>query len=353
MQLATMLRFKMAWAEAEGPGHDVVLSSRVRLARNLDGAAFPSHGPPKSRSDVLARVLEAARAAPGLKGAAYFDLGNLDETDLRFLVERHLASPALVENPASRGLLVGARESLSVMVNEEDHIRLASFRPGLELKTAWETADGLDDDLESGLRFAYGEQLGYLTACPTNLGTGMRASCLVHLPALSLAGVGERVFSGLGRMDLALRGLHGEGTKVIGDLYQISNATALGRTEGEILAAVEKAVSQLAEGERANRKAIASGSGRRGLEDRIHRSAGTLTHARLLSFEEAGHHLSLLRMGLGMGWDVPGDLAAINELLILSQAAHLMMRAGKELMPPERDFLRAELIRGRLSGSAW
>ncbi len=352
MQLSTMLRFKMAWAEAEGPDHEVVLSSRIRLARNLASSPFPSHSSPSALARVLAQVFAASRASESFEDAAYFELDALDDTDRIFLVERHLASPALAENPASRGLVVGAKESLSLMINEEDHLRLASLRPGLDLKTAWETANELDDNLEKTLDFAFGEELGYLTACPTNLGTGMRASCLVHLPALGLTGVGERVFAGLARMGLALRGLHGEGTKVLGDLYQISNATALGRTEPEILAAVAKAVSQLADGERESRRGLCAGPERWRLEDMIHRSAGILANARLLTFEEASHHLSLLRMGLSLGWKLPGAISSVNELLIMTQPAHLMMRAGKELSPRERDRVRAEMVREKLGGEA-
>ncbi len=352
MQLSTMLRFKMAWAEAEGPDHEVVLSSRVRLARNLASAPFPSHSSAPALARVLARVFAAARAAESFEDAAYFEFDALDDTDRSFLVERHIASPALAENSVSRGLVVGAKESLSLMVNEEDHLRLASFRPGLDLKAAWELANSLDDDLEDKLDFAFGGELGYLTACPTNLGTGMRASCLIHLPALGLSGIGERVFAGLSRMGLALRGLHGEGTKVLGDLYQISNATALGRTEPEILAAVAKAVSQLADGERESRRALCCGSERWRLEDMVHRSAGILANARLLTFEEASHHLSLLRMGLSLGWNLPGSISAVNELLIMTQPAHLMMRAGKELAARERDRARAEMVREKLSGEA-
>lgn len=346
MQLQTMLRFKTGWAEAEGPEHGVVLSTRVRLARNLR-APFPAHAGAAALKRVLETCLAAARGA-GLKDAAYFRLADLDETDRQFLVERHLVSPLLAERPASRGVVVGERETLVMMVNEEDHLRLAALLPGLRLREAHAAVDRLDDGLAGSLDFAFRDDLGYMTACPTNLGTAMRASCLVHLPALGMAGAVSKVLEALGRAGMTARGLYGEGTHVIGDFFQISNATGFGRTKAEILAALERALHSLVAKEKDARAALAGGAGRLKLEDDIHRSIGALSSARLLSFEEAQHHLSRLRLGLDLGWRLPADLAVVNDLALITQPAHLDLLAQKVLNPIDRDALRASLVRRRL-----
>jgi len=345
-----MLRFRTSWAEAEGPEHEVVLSTRVRLARNLR-APFPARLGPAGLKRVLDAAFGAARAA-GLKDAAFFKLADLDETDLAFLVERHLISPALAARPSARGVIVGERESLVAMVNEEDHLRLAALLPGLRLREAHAAADRLDDGLSAGLDFAFRDDLGYLTACPTNLGTGMRASCLAHLPALAMTGAVARLVEGLTRAGLVARGLYGEGTRVIGDFFQISNATGFGRTEGEILAALEKSVAAIVAREKDARAALSEGAAKTKLEDDVHRSLGLLGSARLLPFEEGQHHLSRLRLGLALGWKLPADLALVNELTLTTQPAHLDLLAQEVLPPRERDALRAALVRRRLKAAA-
>ena len=344
-----MLRFKMGWAKPEGPYHDVVLASRVRLARNLNETIFPG----RAQAAALRRVREAVFAAARqtyLKNAAYFRLDELDAADLNFLAERHLISPALAENPGLGGLVISPQECLNLMVNEEDHLRLYALAPGLNLKEAWREADGLDDELSLKLGFAFQKDWGYLTACPTNLGTGMRASCLIHLPGLGLAGLINKLLESLPRAGLIARGLYGEGTNVIGDFFQISNATALGRTEMELVQAVERTVEELSRREKEARGKLAAGPHRARLEDAVHRALGCLMNARLLSFEEACHHLSALRLGLSLGWDVQTDFATVNELLILVGSAHLDMLAGKLLCEGDQAVLRASLMRRRLTG---
>ncbi|OGS39227.1 MAG: hypothetical protein A2506_05470 [Elusimicrobia bacterium RIFOXYD12_FULL_66_9] len=349
MQLQTMLRFRTGWAEAEGPEHEVVLSTRVRLARNLR-APFPANASPTGLKRVLESVFGAARAV-GLKDAAYFKLSDLDKTDLSFLVERHLISPALAERPGHRGVIVGDKESLVVMVNEEDHLRQAALLPGLRLREAHASIDRLDDGLSASLDFAFRDDLGYLTACPTNLGTGMRASCLVHLPALAMTGVVGKLVEGLTRAGLIARGLYGEGTRVIGDFFQISNATGFGRTEGEILAALDRSIVAIVAREKDARASLSAGTAKMRLEDSVHRALGLLGAARLLSFEEGQQHLSLLRLGLAMGWKLPADIALVNELTLTTQPAHLDLLAQKELGGLDRDALRAALVRRRLKTS--
>jgi protein arginine kinase len=346
MQLQTMLRFRAGWAEASGPEHAVVLSSRVRLARNLR-APFPSHLGPAGLKRVLEQAFAAAQAA-GLKNAAFFKFSDLDHTDRAFLVERHLASPSLAAHPAHRAVIVGENEALAAMVNEEDHLRLAALLPGLQLREAHAAADRLDDGLSASLDFAFQDDLGYLTACPTNLGTGMRASCLVHLPALTMTGAVGRLIDSLTRAGLIARGLYGEGTRVVGDFFQISNATGFGRTEGEILAALERSVAAIVSREKEARAALSSGAAKLKFEDEIHRSLGLLGAARLLPFEEGQQHLSRLRLGVALGWKVPADMSLVNELTLTTQPAHLDLLAQRELSPLDRDALRASLVRRRL-----
>jgi protein arginine kinase len=351
MQLQNMLKLPVGWAKAEGPRHDIVLSSRVRLARNTTDAPFPGRSGPRALKSTLDAFFRAARGASELSSAAYIRMDGLDAVDRRLLVERHLVSPNLAESPQERGVVVTDRDSLSLMVNEEDHLRLAALRPGLSLVDAHSSARSTERSLARALPFAFSKEWGYLTACPTNLGTAMRASCLVHLPALALAGLIERLFENLSRLGLLVRGLHGEGTKVLGDFFQISNANALGRTESEIIAAVDKAVGQVADRENESRAKLLAGRGRLRVEDLVFRSAGLLQNARVLSFEEASQHLSYLRMGHALGWKLPGSLALTNELGLVTQPGHVQVRAGRELSPAERDAERASLVREHLAGA--
>jgi protein arginine kinase len=349
MNLQGMLRCRMGWVQAEGPSHDVVLASRVRLARNLATAQFPGRAKAAALKAVREQVFAAARQTC-LKGAAYLELDKLDAVDLRFLAERHLISPALAGQPGLGGAVVDPRECLNLMINEEDHLRLFALTPGLDLRRAARAAGGLEDELSRGLDFAFRRDWGYLTACPTNLGTGMRASVLVHLVGLGLGGYINKLLESLPRAGLITRGLYGEGTKVMGDCFQISNATGLGRTEDELAAAVESAVGVLVQREQEARRKLAAGPGRARLEDTVYRAIGALTGARLLSFEESCHHLSALRLGLSLGWEVPGDFGTVNELMIMTQSAHLVMLAGKPLVGDDQAVLRASVVRRRLAG---
>ena len=349
MNLQGMLRCRMGWAQAEGPSHDVVLVSRVRLARNLAAAQFPGRAKAASLKSVREQIFAAARQTD-LKGAAYLELDGLDEVDRRFLAERHLISPVLAGQPGQGGAVVDPRECLNLMINEEDHLRLFALTPGLDLRQAARAAGALDDELARGLVYAFRRDWGYLTACPTNLGSGMRASALVHLVGLGLGGYINKLLETLPRAGLIARGLYGEGTRVMGDFFQISNATGLGRTEAELAAAVESAVEALVRREKEARQKLAAGPGRARLEDTVYRAIGALTGARLLSFEESCRHLSALRLGLSLGWAVPGDFGTVNELMVLTQPAHLAMLAGKPLVGDDQAVLRASLVRRRLSG---
>ena len=345
MRLAAMLRVRMAWASHEGPRRDVVVSSRIRLARNLAGHPFPPRASPKALAASLAAALPVARKARWLGKPAWVPLGEVDEIDRAFLVERRLISALLARDPRHRGVVVGERELLSVMLNEEDHLRLQGVDSGLCLEGLLEEVLSLDDELASGLAYAFDRRLGHLTTCPTNAGTGLRASALVHLPALALTGRLPALLEGLSRLRMTARGLYGEGTQVLGDFYQVSNASTLGASEETLARSVTKAVGTLAAKELEARQSLAGPQRRTPTEDLVWRAVGALANARTLPYPEAMRHLSLARMALALGWKVPSSLPEVDELMLLAQPAHVQMLAGKALAEGERDFLRAELLR--------
>jgi protein arginine kinase len=348
MQLKNMLQFKMSWARASGPYSDVALSSRVRLARNLKSHPFPCRADAEALSAVRNEVFNAAKDTR-LKDAARIELEEVTAIDRLFLLERHLISPVLAKQPENRGVLVGEDEELSLMVNEEDHLRLQGIDSGLCLSELAKTVLAADDELSRRLKVAFQPQWGFLTACPTNTGTGMRASVLVHLPALALTGEINRILDGLSRLGIITRGLYGEGTRVMGDFYQISNSTALGLSEIEIVDAITRVVDSLIQKETAARHNLIGGARKLRLEDLVYRALGVLGSARMLAYEESLQHLSYVRMGLTLGWKMPTDINTVNELLVLGQPAHIQMLAAKKLDTGDRDFLRATLFRRKFN----
>jgi len=351
MQLQNMARLKMAWALPEGRDNGVVLSSRVRLARNLKAYPFPSRAGPKALGAVLDSLFAAARKTAPLAKAAYLKMSDLDPVDRLFLAERHLISRALAQDPDAGGAVVGDREILSCMINEEDHVRLQALDSGLCFRGLWGELDSLDNEISSQVEFAVHPQWGYLCACPTNAGTALRVSALLHLPGLTLTEQINGVLEGLARVGVTARGFYGEGTRVLGDFYQISNAVSLGRSEADFIAGMESTASGLVAREVETRRSIAAGPRKARLEDLVFRSLGILTHARSISYEETLHHLSYLRLAVSMDWDVPVDMVAINELLVLAQPAHVQMSLGKELPAAERDVHRASLLRKKLGAA--
>lgn len=348
MQLANMLRFKMGWAEPAGAQPAIVLSSRVRLARNLRQFPFSAKASPKAFESTCKAAFEACKSTRAFSKAAYVHVGDLEPIERMFLVERRLISHQLASEPKNRGLVVGEREILSAMVNEEDHLRLQAIEGGVSIKALWHKLSLLDDELGQKLDFAGHPEWGFLTACPTNAGTGLRASVLLHLPALTMNGAINAILDGVSRVGMTARGLYGEGTRVIGDFYQFSNSVTLGRTEDELIQAVEKLVRSLITRETDAQKAASSGTNRLLFEDRVHRGLGALTHARTISFEETMQHLSFIRMALSLGWKLPFNLELLNELLVLTMPGHIQMLAGKNLDAPQCDFLRATLLRRKL-----
>jgi protein arginine kinase len=281
----------------------------------------------------------------------YVDLDSAPEIDRQLLVERHLISKQHASVDGSRGVAIGENESISIMVNEEDHLRIQVLRSGLQLEEAWEQINAIDDKLESKLDFAFHPRFGYLTACPTNVGTGIRVSVMLHLPALKLTGEIEKVFRAAKDMRLAVRGLYGEGTEATGDFYQISNQTTLGKTEDDIISDFKTTViPKIIDYEHHARRTLLNDR-TTALDDKVCRALGLLRSARLLASEEVLFLLSHLRMGINLGRIKDIDIRTINELFLLTQPAHLQKIQGKKLEGDLRRAARADYIRSRLNGN--
>ena len=311
------------WLSGSGPQQDIVISSRVRLARNVASYPFMSKANRLQRTELHRLVRENLLQAPSTgagRTVFYVDMEKTDEIDRQLLVERHLISKQHAAGEGARGVAISNDEALAVMVNEEDHLRMQILRSGLQLREAWQEADKLDDLLQQHLDFAFSQRFGFLTACPTNVGTGLRVSVMLHLPALKLTGDIEKVFRAAKDMHLAVRGLYGEGTEAIGDFYQVSNQTTLGRSEEEILAEFNDVIiPRIIQAELAARQ-ILENERPLALDDRIGRAIGVLKYARLLSSEETLYFLSHLRLGVVMKRVTGLDLPTINSLFLQTPA---------------------------------
>ncbi len=340
------------WMDGTGPGAELALSSRVRLARNVEGIPF-SH---MMNEEQAQRVLGLAQSGVdelnrfGFLGRVDFiPMAELQPLERQVLVEKHLISPQQAEEPLHKAVAISEDESTSILVNEEDHFRVQCLTSGLQLEQAWQTASRVDDALESRVTFAFSERRGYLTACPTNVGTGVRVSVMMHLPALVITNQAGRVFHSATQLGLAVRGLYGEGTEAIGNIFQVSNQITLGRGEEEIVGHLKAVSAQIIEQERQARSALLA-EARERLEDRICRSYGVLQNARIINSEEAMRLLSDVRLGSDVGIIKNVSLKTLNELLVLTQPGFLQRRAGLALGPGDRDLRRAAVIRQRLAG---
>jgi protein arginine kinase len=347
MELSDLDRNGGEWLRSGGPRHEIVISSRVRLARNLAGFPFAQRAPDDQKAEVVRRAREALEALPLETRTFWVDLEHAEKLESRLLVERHLISRELEGGKGPRGVLVARDEVVSVMVNEEDHLRIQAIRAALALEESFEAARAVDVALEPRLPFAVSERYGYLTACPTNAGTGLRASVMLHLPGLVHLKQVDKVFQAASRSGLAVRGFNGEGTPAMGDLYQISNQVTLGRSEEEIVADLNDILPRLLEYEERCRQELA-GRGRLKLEDKAHRALALLRAARTITSEEAMQHLSSVRLGVVLGVLTGLDLARLNELFVLAQPAHLQKLEGRALDSDERDVRRAAFLRARL-----
>jgi protein arginine kinase len=348
MKLSDLTNQPGEWLSGNGPNHDIVVSSRVRLARNIASYPFMSKANRTQRLELHKLVRDRLTHASLPRPIFYVDMEKTDELDRQLLVERHLISKQHAAGEGSRGVAISHDEAVSVMVNEEDHLRTQVLRGGLQLREAWMEADALDDKLQEHLEFAFSQRFGFLTACPTNLGTGLRVSVMLHLPALKLTGDIEKVFRAAKDMHLAVRGLYGEGTEAIGDFYQISNQTTLGRSEEEILAEFNDTIIPRIIMAEMQARSVLENERPLALDDKIGRAIGALKHARLLTSEETLFFLSHLRLGVVMKRVTGLDLPTINQFFLTTQPAHLQRSLGKTLEGDARKAARAEYIRTRL-----
>jgi protein arginine kinase len=336
------------WLRGSGPDSDIVISSRVRLARNLSQYPFLTRASEEQRAEVHEAIRRAlAKVGLGENGHLYIDLDQTNELTNRFLLERHLISRELANGSGDRGVLFNRSEMLAVMVNEEDHLRIQAIRAGFQIREAFADIQWIDDQLDQDLKFAYSEEFGYLTACPTNVGTGMRASVMFHLPALVLTKQIDKVFASVTKINLAVRGFYGEGTQASGDFYQISNQVTLGVSEEDVLELLVRVVPKIVTYEREVRDHLVA-KDRLRLEDKVWRAYGVLQAARSISSEETMDLLSAVRLGVNLGLLGNVDISTVNELFILTQPAHLQRLEKRDLDPNERDATRAEFIRRQL-----
>ncbi|RSD21566.1 protein arginine kinase [Mesobacillus subterraneus] len=337
-----------SWMSDDGPDSDIVLSSRIRFARNLDEYNFPTLFTNGEAEAVIGTIMERAqKTALGFGKLELVKMDGIPPLQKRVLVEKHLISPHLAENALHGAVLLSKNEEISIMINEEDHIRIQCLFPGFQLSEALEAANKIDDWLEEDVNYAFDDKFGYLTSCPTNTGTGIRASVMMHLPGLVLTQQMNRIVPAINQLGLVVRGIYGEGSEALGNIFQISNQITLGKSEEDIVEDLKSVVSQIISQERSAREALAKTSNIQ-LEDRVFRSYGTLANSRIIETKEAARCLSDLRLGIDMGFIENISKSILNELMILTQPGFLQQYAGGPLRPNERDIRRAALIRERL-----
>lgn len=347
--LAELARTSGKWLRAEGPESDIVISTRIRLARNVVGYPFMSRADDETKRQLVNSLRKTISATDNGSDFQFVDIPELDEIDKQLLVERQLISREIATADGPRGAMVGKNEQFSIMLNEEDHVRLQILNSGFSLQECWEAISALDDALESRISFAFDETLGYLTACPTNVGTGIRVSVMLHLPALRITREIQKVHQAAQKINLAVRGLYGEGSQAMGDFYQISNQVTLGCTEQELLENLAEVVPNILGYERRVRDLLCRDN-KSQLDDQIARAMGILTSARSISSEETMHLLSSLRLGVNLGLVEDIDIATVNELFIHTQPSHLQKLNGGPLKTSDRNEARAAHLRERLTG---
>ena len=346
MKFATFISGPMAPRPA-GAHHDIVISSRVRLARNVKGRPFPGWAKKADRLAVLEVIKPPVDALPEMEDAFSEYLQDLSATEKQILVERHLISREHAAKSTGSAVVMNREQTVSIMVNEEDHLRMQSIRPGFQLKAVHRAIDEIDTRLEDTLDYAFSPKLGFLTACLTNVGTGMRASAMLHLPALVLDEKVNQVIQAVNKIGLAVRGLYGEGSEAMGNLFQISNQTTLGEREEDILGRLNKVIEQIIEHEQ-NARATLLQKKSTTLLDQIGRAYGILMHAHSMTSKEALNLLSFLRLGTDLGFFPADRRQPLDELFTETQPAHLQRGSTQKLGAEERDALRADSIRVKL-----
>ncbi len=350
MDVSALADFGLGWLDGSGPHADIVLSTRVRLARNLQAHAFAPRIRDAERLQILEQVRQVAENFTRLKGGISLDLNALSPLSRRILLERHLISRELSGSEAGEspnrgtGLILGPRDTIGIMINEEDHLRLQALLSGLCLHEAYQRVDRLDEELGDQLPYAYHQEFGFLTSCPTNVGTGLRASILVHLPGLVLTKEIGKVLQGISQVGLTFRGLHGEGSEVVGNFFQVSNQTTLGKGEEDLLEHLEKIVAQVIHLEREARQVLLRDAPAV-IEDKIWRAYGLLRYARSLSFDEVMNLLSGVRLGVSLNLLSGLRVYTLNKVMIYAQTGHLEQAAGRALTESEGDLHRASYVR--------
>jgi protein arginine kinase len=345
--LLAFLSLPAETARRHGPHDRIVMSSRVRLARNLKDAAFPGWAKKPERVKVLETIRPAVESLPEMENAFSEAMDNLGALDKQILVERHLVSREHAAKGAGSGVVLNREETFCVMINEEDHLRMQALRPGLQLRQAWSAIDHLDSELEKKLDYSFDDDLGYLTACPTNLGTGIRVSAMLHLPGLVLAEQINPIVQSINKLGLAVRGLYGEGTEALGNVFQVSNQMTLGETETVIVERLEKVLAQIIEHEENARQTLLEKKPKT-VYNHIGRAYGILANAHSISSKETMNLLSLLRLGVDLGLFPGAERSLVDELFLTTQPAHLQKQLSDKLSAEERDLLRSDMVRERL-----
>jgi len=348
MAIHNILNTSGEWLRSEGPHHQIVVSSRVRLARNLKSFSFPGWAKKHERLQILETIKPQVEALPEMNDAFSVYSQDLSALEKQVLVERHLISREHAAKGVGSAVVMNRRQTLSIMINEEDHLRMQAIRAGLQLKSVFKMIDKVDSALEDRLDYAFHAHLGYLTACPTNVGTGMRASAMVHLPALVMSEQINQVIQAVNKIGLAVRGLYGEGTEALGNLFQVSNQTTLGEKEDEIISRLHKVIEQIIEHEQNARQTLLQKKPNT-LLDHIGRGYGILRHAYSMNSKEALNLLSFMKLGIDLGFFPENCRQPIDELFMETQPAHLQKGTQQKLAADERDSLRAEIIRAKLN----
>ncbi len=348
MRPADLSHHVSQWFDGSGPGAEIVISSRIRLARNLAGYEFLACLSKKRQAELLEKLKETILSLDLGEMIFFVDVSESSPLEQDLLVERHLISRRHVVGKGPRGAIIAPSESFTAMINEEDHLRVQVFKTGLQLKECWLQINNIDNEIEKKVKYAFDPDYGYLTACPTNLGTGIRVSVMLHLPALKMTGQIDKFFNAARDTDLMVRGLFGEGTDAVGDFFQLSNQITLGVSEEQIVEEfTDSIVPKIMQFEAMARQTLLTQQAD-ALDDKIQRALGVLRSARLISSHEALFLLSHVRMGINLGRVSGISIDAVNELFMLTQPAHLQLNSGQALDPDHRDAMRAKMIRSRL-----
>ena len=343
-KIESMISRTAGWLAGKGPEAQIVLSSRIRLARNIHGFSF-SHWATQDESRKIQDMVKGAIGkSASTRSLTFLESSQLSGLERLILLERHLISREHAEGKESRAVAISRDERISIMINEEDHLRIQVIYSGFQLSHAWRHVQKIDDMIGKTISYAFSPQFGFLTACPTNVGTGIRASVMIHLPGLVMNRQIDQVLQAVAKLGLTVRGWYGEGSQATGNLFQISNQVTLGKTEEVIVESLEKIISQVVEHEKNARKVLSRRDVNK-LNDKIGRAFGVLKHAYVINSAETLDLLSVLRTGIELGILKGVDIKVVNDLFLLSQPAHIQMIAGKKLTQRERDVKRAQLLR--------